>query len=254
MDTRKTSQLKPNPLNPRGAVVEDDALRELAASIREQGLLQPVLITPQNLIVAGHRRVAACVLAAVHEIPVIVKELDEAAQIEIMLVENLQRQELNPLQIGKAALELRRRGLTVTTICGAIGISAQTLKNYLTIAQFPKELQTFFANGQLKMITVSALEELSPKQQIYWANRAVNSEWGGAQLCKAIRSRERGKAELVSDDDIRQETLSGIADKLFKIADSVDYYDDLKPIAVQINLCGNSIIEALRKGKPRRVA
>lgn len=254
METRKIAKLKPNPLNPRGPVVEDDALRELAASIREQGLLQPILITPNNLIVAGHRRVVACALVGVVEVPVVVKELDEAAQIEIMLVENLQRQDLNPLQIGQAAIELRTRGLSVTTISVAVGISGERLKNYLAIAQFPKEIQPFYASGQLKLSTVSALAELSsPKEQIYWANRAVNSGWGGTKTCQAIRSRGKGKSERMSDDDMRQDVISGIADKLFSIADRVDYYADLQLIAKQINDAGNALIESLRK-KPKRVA
>lgn len=255
METRKLAQLKPNPLNPRGAVVEDEAIRELAWSIREQGLLQPVLITPDNLIVAGHRRVVACKLAELKEIPVLVRELDEAAQIEIMLVENLQRQELNVVQIGKAAMELRQRGLSVPSIAKAIGIGQDRVKTYLTIIQFPKEVQAFFASGQLKMVSVSALEEVSPKQQIYWANRAVNSEWGGSQLCRAIRSRKREKSEPLSDEDIRQEILSGVTEKLFALADRVDYYEDLKPIANQINDAGNAIIKAMSSNRrPRRIA
>lgn len=254
METRKTKDLKPNPLNPRGPVAVDGNLRDLAASIQEQGLLQPILITPDGLIVAGHRRVAACNLAKVDEVDVIVKELDEAAQIEIMLVENLQREELNPVQIGMAALELRQRGLSITAISTAIGMGQQRLKTYVTIAQFPKEIRPFYASGQLKLITVSALEPLSPKQQIYWANRGVNAGWVGSELNRAIGGAKENKNIPISDDDMAQHVLSGISEKLFALAERIDYYQDFRPIARQVNSAGHALVEALRKNRPRKIA
>ena len=90
------TRLRPNPLNPR-TELQTTGLDELAASIRAQGVLQPLLVTPQGLVVAGHRRLAAARLAGLEVVPVLVRDLDPVRQQEIMLVENLQRAELTPV-------------------------------------------------------------------------------------------------------------------------------------------------------------
>jgi ParB family chromosome partitioning protein len=94
--------LSPNPLNPRGAV-DGPGLDELAASIRAQGVLQPLLITPDGVVVAGHRRLAAARIAGLDEVRVVVRDLDPVQQQEIMLVENLQRQDLSAIELSGIA-------------------------------------------------------------------------------------------------------------------------------------------------------
>jgi ParB/RepB/Spo0J family partition protein len=252
METRKLSTLKPNPLNPRGPVVEDDGLRELAESIRSQGLLQPILITPKGLIVAGHRRAVACKLAEVSEVLVIVKDIDELEQIEIMLIENLQREDLNPLQQGKAMLGLRTRGLSVTTISKATGISRQRVDDLLFIAQMPQEIQGVFANKQLPLNTLSALKELSsPKEMIMWVNRAVDKEWSGNQLCCAIRQKKYNKGEPLSAEDIKQDMVSSMIDKLYAISDRLDYYDDLRHIAERVKEASGALVDHVTSKRKR---
>jgi len=102
METRKVTELSPNPLNPRGEIARDVALRELAMSIKSVGLLQPLVITPQNIIIAGHRWFVAAQLAELEEVSVIVRDVSETDQLAIMLAENMQRRSLNPIQEGKA--------------------------------------------------------------------------------------------------------------------------------------------------------
>jgi ParB family transcriptional regulator, chromosome partitioning protein len=247
MEVRALTDLRTNPNNPRGEVVVDGSLRELAESIAAQGVLQPILITPDGMIVAGHRRFAACGLAGVSEIPVVVREMDEALQIQIMLVENLQREDLNPVQVGVAALQLRQRGISVTTIAKAIGIGEGRLKTYLALAQFPKEVQQFYIDGELKLITISAMAELTPKEMIYWANRGVNSKMTGNLLCSAIRKRhERGQPrELLSQEELRQEALSNMADKLTALAERIDNYPDLRPIARKVNDAAHELLSRM---------
>jgi ParB family chromosome partitioning protein len=92
-----TLSLKPNPLNPRGDV-DASGLDDLAASIHAQGVLQPLLITPDGVVVAGHRRLAGARMAGLEQVPVVVRDLDPVQQQEIMLVENLQRQDLSPVR------------------------------------------------------------------------------------------------------------------------------------------------------------
>jgi ParB family chromosome partitioning protein len=98
-EVRPIHLLRPNPLNPRGEL-DPAGLDELADSIRAQGVLQPLLVTPDGTVVAGHRRLAAARQAGLTEVPVMVRDLDRAQQQEIMLVENLQRQDLSPVELS----------------------------------------------------------------------------------------------------------------------------------------------------------
>lgn len=99
MDTRRPAQLRPHPSNPRGPVSDSDpGIAELAASIREVGLLQPIVITPENVVIAGHRRLVAAHLAGVQTVPVIVRNVTPFEQLACMLIENLLRADLTPSQ------------------------------------------------------------------------------------------------------------------------------------------------------------
>ena len=100
--TRPVASLRPNPLNPRGDV-GGSGLEELAASIDAQGVLQPLLVTPDGVVVAGHRRLAAARMAGLDEVPVVLRELDPVQQQEIMLVENLQRRTLTRYELSGIA-------------------------------------------------------------------------------------------------------------------------------------------------------
>jgi len=101
-ETRPVNDLRPNPLNPRGEL-HVAGLDELADSIRAQGVLQPLLVTPGGVVVAGHRRLAAARMAGLSEVPVVVRDLDAVQQQEIMLVENLQRQDLSAVELSGIA-------------------------------------------------------------------------------------------------------------------------------------------------------
>ncbi len=101
-----TATLRPNPLNPRGSL-DPTGIEELAASIvahaDQGGILQPLLVTPDGTVVAGHRRLAAARRVGLAEVPVLVRALTPAHQLELLLVENLQRQELSPLELSGIA-------------------------------------------------------------------------------------------------------------------------------------------------------
>jgi ParB family chromosome partitioning protein len=108
-EIRPIDALRPNALNPRGDL-HPAGLEELADSIRAQGVLQPLLVTPGGEVVAGHRRLAAARLAGLSEVPVIVRDLDGVQQQEIMLVENLQRQDLSCVEEARAYRRLPHHG------------------------------------------------------------------------------------------------------------------------------------------------
>ena len=101
-ETWPLHSLQANSLNPRGEL-HAAGLEELADSIRAQGVLQPLLITPSGVVVAGHRRMAAARMAGMADVPVVIRELDASEQQEVMLVENLQRQDLSPVELSGIA-------------------------------------------------------------------------------------------------------------------------------------------------------
>src|SRR5215468_12677192 len=113
--TRPIDSLSPNLLNPRGDV-DSSGLGELAASIGAQGVLQPLLVTPGGVVVAGHRRLAAARLAGLQEVPVVIRDLDPVQQQEIMLVENLQRRDLSAVEEARAYQRLLDAGHTLAQL------------------------------------------------------------------------------------------------------------------------------------------
>jgi ParB/RepB/Spo0J family partition protein len=182
----KLSELRPNPQNPRGAITHDVALRELAMSIKAQGVLQPLLITPDNLIVCGHRRFEAARLAECEIVPVLIKNLNETEQLQVMLAENLQRKDLDVVQEGKAYLSLQSRGLSVNKISQAVGIHNARVTRLIEIAQLPIECHPIFASGQVAFGRADCLLDLPRDKQILWAERAKRNNWNGAKLAEAI--------------------------------------------------------------------
>ena len=152
--TVAVADLLPSPFNPRQHFDESE-LAELAQSIREKGLLQPILVRPAEQpgryeIVAGERRWRAAQMAGVHEVPVIVRELEEREALEVALIENVQRTDLNALE---EALGYRRLidqfGYTQQQLAEIIGKSRSHVANTLRLLNLPDEVQAMIRDGQL---------------------------------------------------------------------------------------------------------
>ncbi len=152
--TVPVADLLPSPFNPRQHFDESE-LAELAQSIREKGLLQPILVRPAEQpgryeIVAGERRWRAAQMAGVHEVPVIVRELEEREALEVALIENVQRTDLNALE---EALGYRRLidqfGYTQQQLAEIIGKSRSHVANTLRLLNLPEEVQAMIRDGQL---------------------------------------------------------------------------------------------------------
>ena len=160
--TKRITVLHWNPLNPRDQAEAraDPALAGLADSIKAKGVLQPLLILPDGTIVAGHRRWLAAQLAGAKEIPVTIQDLDEAAQIEAMLVENHQRKSLNPLQTALTCKALLDRGRTLNEIGRQTGMSIATATKYLQVLKMPEQVQRAVGNYDLPLAAVQHLARL----------------------------------------------------------------------------------------------
>lgn len=155
VSTEKTlplSKLHANPGQPRQAF-DKEALNELAASIKEHGVLQPIIVTPKGdsyEIVAGERRFRASKLAGLKEVPVVIRSLTDQNQLEISLIENIQRRDLNAIETAVAYAKLRDQfNLTNEQIAQRVHKSVSAVVNTMRLLKLPKEVIALVADGKL---------------------------------------------------------------------------------------------------------
>lgn len=145
-------RIHPNKGQPRKTFAQEP-LAELAASIKEQGILQPVVVRRRGdeyEIVAGERRWRAAQLAGLHEVPALVKELSDAEALEVALIENIQRQDLDPLEEAEAYGRLiRDHAMTQDEVAVAVGKSRVAITNSLRLLKLPKDILAMLADGRL---------------------------------------------------------------------------------------------------------
>ena len=144
--------IRPNPANPRRAFPEAE-LEELAASIRERGIVQPVLVRPVEggyEIIAGERRWRAAARARLHEIPVVVREATDGEALELAIIENVQRADLNPLEEARGYQQLIDEfHYSQDELGGLIGKSRSHVANTLRLLKLPASVQRYLRDGQL---------------------------------------------------------------------------------------------------------
>jgi len=146
--------IDPNPVQPRTAFPAE-RLAELAASVRAHGVIQPLLVRPRGdryQLVAGERRWRAAKLAGLAEVPVVVQEVPDERLLEMTLVENIQREDLNPLEVARAFERLiRELGFTQEQIAERTGKDRSTVSNLLRLLKLPGDVQQLLAEHRLSM-------------------------------------------------------------------------------------------------------
>lgn len=169
--------IEPNPDQPR-EVFHPERLEELAASIRVRGVIQPLLVRKSGKgyqIIAGERRWRAAKIAGLTELPIIIQEVAGRDVLEIALIENIQREDLNPIEAAHAFDRLSREfGLSQEEIGRRTGKDRATISNLLRLLRLPQPVQQFVADGQLSMGHARAILGLhGADEQIELANKAV---------------------------------------------------------------------------------
>jgi ParB family transcriptional regulator, chromosome partitioning protein len=148
----KMEQVQPNPFQPRKEF-DPQSLDELTQSIREKGIIQPVLVRRRGDIyelIAGERRFRAAKSLGINEIPAIIKNVDDEESLEISLIENIQRQELNPIEEAHAYQYLIDKfGLTQESVSDVVGKARVTITNTLRLLKLPMEVQDEIKNGRI---------------------------------------------------------------------------------------------------------
>jgi ParB family transcriptional regulator, chromosome partitioning protein len=175
--TLKLTQLQPGKYQPRTRM-DQASLQELAQSIRAQGLMQPILVRQvareQFEIIAGERRARAAKMAGLDEVPVLIKEVPDEAAAVMSLIENIQREDLNPLEEAQGLKRLTTDfGLTHEQAAQAVGRSRSAASNLLRLLNLAEPVQQMLLAGKLEMGHARALLSLENADQIISANQVV---------------------------------------------------------------------------------
>lgn len=177
INSLRLDQLQAGRYQPRTRM-DETALQELAASIREHGMMQPIMVRPVGTgrweIIAGERRFRAAALAGLAEVPVIVREVPDEQALQLALIENIQREDLNPLEEAQAIRRLIDEfGFSHERAADAIGRSRSATSNLLRLLNLAEPVQTMLLAGDLDMGHARALLALDRAQQIMVAHEVV---------------------------------------------------------------------------------
>lgn len=175
--TLALDQLQPGKYQPRTRM-DAGSLEELAASIRAQGLMQPIIVRPvgegMHEIIAGERRWRAARIAELSEVPVIVRDIPDDAALAMSLIENIQREDLNPLEEAQGIHRLIEEfGMTHQQAADAVGRSRPATSNLLRLLHLPKAVQELLMAGDIEMGHARSFLSLEPANQILLANQVV---------------------------------------------------------------------------------
>ena len=150
----EVDELRPSPLQPRMRF-DEKGIEELAQSIRKAGVLQPIIVIPEGeqfKILIGERRWRAAQKAGLRKVPVLIRNIPKEQQLEVSLVENLQREELNPIEIARAYKRLTEElGYTQEEVAEKVGKDRASVANFLRLLKLPSEIQESIQDGKISM-------------------------------------------------------------------------------------------------------
>lgn len=188
--------LQPNPLQPRGVILTD-SLQDLVNSIREHGILEPLVVahTPAGYqIVAGERRWRAAKLAGLEMIPVIIRETSPKGMLEMALVENVQRTDLNPIERAKAFERLMTEfSLSVTEVAARIGKSSSFVSNTMRLMSLPDAIKDGLISGLITEGHARALAGIPDVKSMIEAYKTIMKESGSVRRAEELARRLREK-------------------------------------------------------------
>ncbi|MGC8766813.1 MAG: ParB/RepB/Spo0J family partition protein [Brevinematia bacterium] len=239
----KISELKPNPNQPRKKFNEN-SLNELAQSIKEKGVLQPIIVREKEgyyEIIAGERRWRASQIAGIEEIPVIIRnDIGDLESIELALIENIQREDLNPIELALAYNEIiSKYNLTQEDLAKIVGKNRSTIANTLRLLKLPDKVKEYIAQGLLSEghgRTLLGLEDDKEIERL--AKECIEKNLSVRELEEIISFK---KASHTSEENVSHETKINQS----KNQDLINVEEDFTEIlGTKVNVIGT-----LNKGK-----
>jgi ParB family chromosome partitioning protein len=209
--------IRPNPYQPRQTFAEEE-LRGLAESIKEKGVIQPLVVRADasgHVLIVGERRWRSARMAGLRQVPVIIKDVSDAEMLELALVENIQREDLNPLEKAEAYHRLMTEfGLTQQEVARRVGQDRSTVANFLRLRNLPKEIQADIVNQTLTMGHARALmgAETPTQQKAAWrriVSRNLSVRAAEALIKKLKPAKDKAsKRKSASSDDIYFQSMA----------------------------------------------
>lgn len=229
--TVPVEQISPNPDQPRRQFTQS-ALDELAASIREKGIIQPLIVRPDPAdqsrfqIVAGERRWRAAQIAQLHELPVVVRNFDDTEVLEVAIIENIQRADLNAVEEAQGYRQLMERfGHTQEQLATAMGKSRSHLANTMRLLQLPDEIQAMLQNNQLSAGHARAL--ITADDPLALARKAVKEGLSVREVEKAAKApksaKKAARTSKATEKDADTRILEGDLSRILGMGVVIDH-------------------------------
>ena len=214
--------LQPNPLQPRGTIIAEE-LTELVSSIKRYGILEPLVIahTPAGYqIIAGERRWRAAKLAGLETVPAIIKETTPSEMLEMAIIENVQRVDLNPLDRAQAFDRLQRDyNLSTTDIAERIGKSLPYVSNSIRLLRLPAALQDGLIGGMISEGHARALASIEDPRLMVEAYKIIMKENGSVRRAEDLARRMKAKSGFNND-------LPAPGHKPFLVSKQIDDWEE----------------------------
>ena len=242
-------QIRPNPYQPR-KVFDPEALKELSNSISQHGVFTPVLVKKGIRgydLIAGERRLRASKMAGLEEIPAIIVDFDDQQMMEIALLENIQREDLNVIEEAKAYENLINRfQYTQEQLAHRVGKSREHITNTLRLLKLPEQVQNYVVNRQLYMGHVRALLALKDKERIEKiAQKAIDQNLSVRKVEQLVKDINHPKVIEKNPEDIYLKEAKVKLEEYFKTGISISSHsisihfedkEDLNRILELLNL------------------
>ena len=213
-----TEQIIPNPNQPR-TQFDEEALEELAASIRQLGVIQPITVKKSDdkyIIISGERRWRASQRVGLATVPAYVREVDDENLHAMALVENIQRQDLNAIEIALGMQRLIEEcGLTQEAMADKVGKKRSTVSNYMRLLNLPDEVQLALKEGLITMGHAKAIAGVEPEQQLWALKRCLKKALSVRQMEELARklAEQTGK-DSTSVEEEYPESYSRLVEQL----------------------------------------
>jgi ParB family chromosome partitioning protein len=212
-----------------------ESLSELSQSIKKHGILQPLIVrkTKEGAfeIVAGERRWRAAQMAGLHEVPVLIKDYDHQKTLELSLIENIQREDLNPIDEAMAYERLIKEfGLSQSDVAERVGKERATVANAVRLLSLPQEIKNYVADGMLSQGHAKVLLSIGDFERIKnLGKKCISEKWSVRRLEKELAEKTMTiEAAPTTDRSVIKKLISGLSEELQKILGtrvSIDYMD-----------------------------
>ncbi len=211
--------VKPNPHQPRAKIEESD-IKDLISSIKEKGIIEPLIVKRTGntfVLAAGERRFRAAQFAGLKEVPVLIKDLTDQELLEIGLIENLHRKDLNPIEEALAYEELHTKfDLTHERIAQLVGKDRSTITNALRLLNLPEKIKRFLRNGKLNQGHARALLVLEDELRMVQIAERIVEEQLSVRVTEALLKRLQRRPRIVPGPE-KEPNLLILEDELSKL-------------------------------------